>query len=446
MLSKNLYYQLIVRVIGITICAIAMTFMFTRNHPIIGFLFLIINIVQTTVLIRYLNHTNRKIAYFFNSIKNEDFTLRFPETTNVKSLKELNTSLNMLNSMIQKVYLKNEVQEKYYQEIIKQANIGILTLNKKGHILFANPMMESLLNYKPLNHINQLTQVSTELHTLFSEIKPFENKLLEFSNEREKVQLSIKSTPISLNNEELLLIVAQDIHKELDKKETDSWIRLIRVLTHEIMNTITPITSISASILKFFKVGDSTKYLNELTENQIKSTSKGLDVIKEQGENLMDFVQSYRTFLNVPNPDKQLVSAKKLLDNARLLLTDSNNNINIKTIIEPLDLELFIDEKLVNQTLINLIKNAIQALENIPSGNIKLIAGINPDNIKYIQVCNTGPEISKDVMNEIFVPFFTTKKTGSGIGLSLSKHIMRLHGGSINVISNKKSTTFTLLF
>ncbi|WP_291868006.1 ATP-binding protein [Maribacter sp.] len=446
MISKNFYSQLIIRIIGIVLSSIGMAFLFINSRKAIAVVIFLILIIQTVLLILYVNNTNRKIAYFFNSIKNEDFTLRFSETTNIKSLREVNSSMNMLNNMIQKVYLKNEAQEKYYQEIIKQANIGILTMNKKGHILFANPMMESLLNYKPLNHINQLLQINTELHTLFSEIKPFENKLFQFANEREKVQLSIKSTSIILNNEELLLVVAQDIHKELDKKETDSWIRLIKVLTHEIMNTITPITSISASILKFFKAGDTTIPLSDLTEKQVQSTAKGLDVIKEQGENLMNFVQSYRTFLNVPNPDKEPVSALKILDNARLLLTSPNNNITIKTIVEPTDLKLFIDEKMINQTLINLIKNAIQALENNPSGNIKLIAGIDPNNRKYIQVRDNGSGISEEVLNEIFVPFFTTKKTGSGIGLSLSKHIMRLHGGSINVVSKKGNTVFTLLF
>ncbi|WP_298504031.1 ATP-binding protein [uncultured Maribacter sp.] len=447
MISKNFYYQLITRILGIVVTAIVMAFFFLKEYNALGIVAAIALIIQTSLLIQFTNNTNRKIAHFFNSIKNEDFTLRFPENLDIKSLRELNSSLNMLNSMIQKVYLKNEAQEKYYQEIIKQANIGILTLNKKGHILFVNPMMENLLNYKPLNHINQLAQVSEELHRFFSNIEPFENKLFQFSNEREKVQLSIKSTSVMLNKEELLLVVAQDIHKELDKNETDSWIRLIKVLTHEIMNTITPITSISASISKFFKVGDSIKPINELTENQIKSTSKGLDVIKEQGENLMDFVQSYRTFLSVPNPDKEPISALKLLDNARLLLENSNTNITIKTIVKPFDLEIFADEKLINQVLINLIKNAFQALENRDTGGvITLLAGINENHTKYIQVIDNGSGISEEVMSEIFIPFFTTKNKGSGIGLSLSKHIMRLHGGSIIVVSNDIETKFTLLF
>ncbi len=445
MISKNLYYKLISKILGITISAIAMALFYAHDKIVFALSLLLFLGFQTWSLIKYLNQTNEKIAYFFKSIKNEDFTLRFPEHGNVKTLNELHASLNMLNGIMQNVHLKNEAQEKYYQEIIKQANIGILTLNAKGHILFANPMMEKLLNYKPLNHINQLTQVNTELHELFVKIQPFETKLFQFSNEREKIQLSIKSTAIVLDKEELLLVVAQDIHKELDKKETDSWIRLIRVLTHEIMNTITPITSISESILKFFKLGDSTRQIEELTEGQVKSTVKGLDVIKEQGENLMDFVQSYRTFLSVPTPDKEPVSVQHLFKKVTSLLDITNVKINFEITIDPNDLELFVDEKLINQVLINLVKNAFQSIENQELGNVKLTAGITNNNEKFIQVRDNGPGIPPEILNEIFVPFFTTKNEGTGIGLSLSKHIMRLHGGTINVISGEE-TVFTLIF
>ncbi len=445
MISKNLYYKLALKVIVITITAVIMALFYAQDKIVFALFSLLFIGFQTWALIKYLNQTNEKIAYFFKSIKNEDFTLRFPEHGNIKTLNELHVSLNMLNSIMQNVHLKNEAQEKYYQEIIKQANIGILTLNAKGHILFANPMMEKLLNYKPLNHINQLSQVNTELHELFVKIQPFETKLFQFSNEREKIQLSIKSTAIVLDKEELLLVVAQDIHKELDKKETDSWIRLIRVLTHEIMNTITPITSISESILKFFKVGGSTRQIEELTEGQVKSTIKGLDVIKEQGENLMDFVQSYRTFLSVPTPDKEPVSVQHLFKKVKSLLDITNAKINFEVTVEPNDLELFVDEKLINQVLINLVKNAFQSIENKESGSVKLIASITNDNKKIIQVIDNGSGIPPEILNEIFIPFFTTKNDGTGIGLSLSKHIMRLHGGTINVISGEE-TVFTLIF
>lgn len=149
--------------------------------------------------------------------------MRFPEYENVKSLKELNRSLNMLNAMIHKVHVKNQVQEKYYQEILKHADIGILTINSKGHILFANPRVEHLLNYKPLNHIKQLEQVDKKLYDLFAKLEPFQRKLIELTNEREKIQLTLKSTTVTLDNQNLLLVVVQDIQRELEEKEADSW-------------------------------------------------------------------------------------------------------------------------------------------------------------------------------------------------------------------------------
>jgi len=449
MASKNFYVRLIIRILLFSITTIGFSFFLVKKNYFLGGLCLLIMILQVINLIKFINHTNRKIAYFFESIKNEDFTLRFPEQVHVKSLNELHKSLNMLNEKIQEVHLKNQTQEKYYQEILKQADIGMLTFNKKGHILFANSKMENLLNYKPLNHIKQLNQIDAKLYNLFSDLNPFERKLVQLTNEREKKQIAVKSTLISLNNEKLLLVVAQDIHKELDEKETDSWIKLIRVLTHEIMNTITPITSISDSLIKYYKADNEILDVNDIDVNTIKNSVKGLEVIKEQGENLMEFVMSYRSFLNLPTPDKTLVSAKRLLDKVMGLMEHEvkNKNITFEVEIEPVDLKFFIDEKQISQVLINLIKNAIQSFGKKDEGKVKITTGINLQGNKFMQVFDNGSGISKDIIDQIFIPFFTTKEKGSGIGLSLSKQIIHLHGGSLSVNSiPKKETWFTLTF
>jgi len=447
MVSRNIYLQLILRIVLITVTALVMAFLFYETEYLATALFLILLVFQTRYAIKYINQTNRKIAYFFDAIKNEDFTLRFPEKLSVKSLEELNHSLNMLNSMIQEVHIKKQAQEQYYQEILRQADMGIFTINPKGHILYANPTVQNLFNYYPLNHIKQLSQVDQDLYQLFERIEPFKNTVFELSNEREKKLLSIKCTSLNIENDRLLLVIVHDIHKELDEKETDSWVKLIRVLTHEIMNTITPITSISESILKYFRKGDSFIPINEFTDHEIKNTVKGLEVIKDQGKDLMSFVQSYRTFLSIPDPDKELISANKLLDKIRLLLDSDKDrsNLKIETIVDPFDLELFIDEKQITQVLLNLGKNAKQALGNQENGILKFNAGVNKKGEKIIQVWDNGPGISPELLDEIFVPFFTTKNTGTGIGLSLSKQIMRLHGGSIQVIS-RENTAFTLTF
>ncbi|MBM1106522.1 histidine kinase [Aurantibacter crassamenti] len=449
MVSRHIYLQLILRILLIPVAGLGFGFFFFNEQYILCGVAVFILILLTTSLIHYVNQTNRKIAYFFDAIKNEDFTLRFPEKLSVKSLEELNHSLNMLNEMIQEIHLKKQAQEQYYQEIIKQADIGILTINDKGHILFANATIEKLFNYTPLNHIKQLRQVDEDLYELFNDLKPFERKLVQLTNEREKKQLALKSTAISFEKQDLLLVVVQDIDKELDEKETDSWVKLIRVLTHEIMNTITPITSISESILKYYKTDKGLIPIENIEESHIKNTTKGLEVIKQQGGDLMEFVQSYRSFLSLPKPDKALIKADRLLDKIKVLMDQENDDSKVKfeIIVNPLDLEFYIDEKQILQILINLSKNALQSLKGQENGIIKIIAALSTGGEKYIQILDNGPGIEPELIDEIFVPFFTTKDTGTGIGLSLSKQIMHLHGGTIKVHSvPNKQTSFLLVF
>ncbi len=449
MISKKFYTKSVLRVVLLSLTAIIMAFTFVKNQYVISIILLVFLSLQTIAIIRYLNHNNRKIAFFFNAIKNEDFTLRFPEKGDVASFNELNQSLNVLNTIIQKVHLKNQSQEQYYQEILKQAEIGILTFNSRGHILYANPKIEKLLNYTPLNHISQLAQVDEKLHHIFKTIKPFERKLFELTNERETIQLAIKSSDIVLNNETLNLITIQDINSELDKKETDSWIKLIRVLTHEIMNSVTPITSISESILGYYKDENGVVLATQIDEKKIQNTVKGLEVIKNQGQDLMSFVQSYRSFLNVPAPDKKIIKVNKLLEKIKVLASQEigNSSILFDIIATHEDLEIFADEKLITQILLNLSKNAIQSLHETSAAHLQFISGITKTGEKYIAVKDNGPGISPEIMTQIFVPFFTTKKEGSGIGLSLSKQIMHLHGGSLTAYSIlNKETTFSLVF
>ncbi|MEG3659504.1 ATP-binding protein [Arenibacter palladensis] len=449
MVSKNFYFQTIGRVIFITATSLMLAFLLARENYVFSILTLIALVFQAYYLIRYVNETNRKIAYFFDAIKNEDFTLRFPEKLTLKSLEELNHSLNMLNEMIQKIHLKNQTQERFYQEILKQADIGILAINKKGHILFANPRLEHMLNYTPLNHIKQLSQIDENLYRVFSELKPFERRMFQLTNEREKIDLAIKSSSFNLDDQELLLVVIQDIHQELDEKETESWTRLIRVLTHEIMNSITPITSISDSILKYQTLADKNPVDETSYQKRLENTIKGLEVIKDQGANLMSFVQSYRSFLNVPLPDKKIVRVQNLLEKVIMLMGQDKkfSNTSIELLMDDQDLELFIDEKQITQVLINLSRNALQSMEQLKNSSLKLIAGINNAGQKYIEVKDNGPGIPHELINEIFVPFFTTKNSGTGVGLSLSKQILRMHGGNLklNSIPNKE-TSFFLIF
>jgi len=257
----------------------------------------------------------------------------------------------------------------------------------------------------------------------------------------------LKAKAVRLNDENLMLVVIQDIHQELDEKETDSWMKLIRVLTHEIMNSVSPITSISESVLKHLSNNGAVIDINEISNNKLQASVKGLEVIKDQSQGLMNFVQSYRTFLNVPPPNKTLVSAKALLEKIQILQKGLGEKTEISILVEPKALEIYCDEKQITQVLINLCKNAIQALATQQEGKIKLIAKQNSNGIKFIQVWDNGEGIPTSLQEEIFIPFFTTKETGTGVGLSLSRHIMRQHGGSLKLYASvKEGNIFQLDF
>lgn len=445
MVSIRFYLYIVLRVVLITLSSLGFAFCFDREFYLFCFLFLLLLLVQVLLFIRYINYTNRKLSNFLNGIENEDFTLHFPEEDLIKPFKSLNQSLNKVNGLIHELHLKKQAQEQFYHEILKQANIGIFAYNESGHIIYSNPTVEILLNYRPLNHIKQLRQIDEKLYSLFDNLKPFEQKLFQLTNEREKKQLSIKSSTISINKENLFLVTIQDINKELDEKEADSWIKLIKVLTHEIMNSIAPITSISESILKYYKIQNKLISISEIEEIHIINTAKGLEIIGEQGDNLMSFVRSYRTLLSVPAPEKEIVPAKTLLDNLFVLINPNSPDITIEIEIFPENLAFFIDKKQITQVLINLGKNAIQSLNNQKNGVIKISAGIDSSDKKFIIVADNGPGINAEIMEEVFVPFFTTKNTGTGIGLSLSKQIMRLHEGTIKVHSVPNTETSFIL-
>ncbi|MFK7755866.1 MAG: PAS domain-containing sensor histidine kinase, partial [Flavobacteriales bacterium] len=321
-----------------------------------------------------------------------------------------------------------------YQEILKQAEIGIMTVNDKGHVLFANPTVKKMFNTQQLNHLRQLERVDKKLFSLLSNLEPIDRKLFQLTNERETVQMLIKSTEVKLNEKPLQLVIVQDINNELDQKETDSWMKLIRVLTHEIMNSVAPITSISQSILGYYKTDEGIIAAEDLNEKHISNTVKGLEVIKSQGDDLMSFVKSYRSVLSVPEPEKKPINVVKLLEKLEVLFSEEISPDNVSLEVYPQEIELFADEKQITLVLINLLKNATQAL-TAEGGTIKLSAGVNDKSQKYIQVKDNGPGIPSDVLDQIFVPFFTTKDDGSGIGLSLSKQIMQIHGGGLSVRS-----------
>lgn len=450
MISKNLYVQILFRVfVLVGFCLLGGWMLFDRQWYFLSILMFSGSIITSWNLVYFLNATNRRLFYFFDAIRNDDSTLSFPEKTNNKTFVDLNKSLNKVNLQIKQIKIENRMQEQYFQALLEHASAGILTFDQRGFVLHSNASARKLLGLDVFTHLNQLEKVDRRLFQVVKNIKASEQRLVTLNNERGNIQLLIKSNLFISNKNELTLISVQDIKNELDEKELDSWLKLIRVLMHEIMNSITPITSLSESLASYFYSEGELKTPSEIDEKIIATTIRGLDVIKEQGKGLITFVDSYRKLTRLPKPEKKPFQAKNLIENIRVLSGSFEfaNNIEMSHQVLPDDLEILADEKMISQVLINLVKNAFQANAENQKAKVRLMVSIGENNRPKICVMDNGPGISSDIIDEIFVPFFTTRENGSGIGLSISRQIMRLHNGSLKVKSVPgEETVFCLEF
>jgi nitrogen fixation/metabolism regulation signal transduction histidine kinase len=450
MISKYLYVNIIIRVLFLVVFSSLLGYFLFVDYSIrIAIVSLIALTVLTLNLISFLNTTNKKIRFFFDSVRNDDSSLSFPIDIRGLAFSELYESMNKVNRQIQRLKIENRQQEQYFQTLLEHLATGIITYDSRGHVMHANTAAKRLLSVEVLTHLSQIERIDKKLYNTIISIKPFERKLVALNNEQGETQLSLKATSFGIKGNELIILSIQDIKHELDEKELESWMKLIRVLMHEIMNSITPITSLSESLSKIYSKNGAPVSPDEVTSKAIDTTLQGLNVIKDQGKGLMSFVESYRKLTRVPEPEKKLFKVSDLLDRVRVLYDslEKNKKVELLVSITNPDLEIFADQNLISQVLINLLKNSLEANENNPDTMISIAAGTDIDNRPELCVTDNGPGISETKLDEIFVPFFTTKEKGSGIGLSISKQIMKVHGGNLKVRSvPDKETVFCLSF
>ncbi len=450
MISKNLYFNIVFRVLLVVIFSLLLGYFAVINESLRLSLICILVIVFSTInLISYLNTINRKIRHFFDSVRNDDSNLTFPADSKNVSFTELYESMNRVNQQIQKLKIEIRHQEQYFQILLEHLATGIITYNDKGFILHANSFAKKLLSIDVLTHLKQIERIDLKLYETIKSIKPYERGLIGINTEQGLIQLSLKATSFRTNDNEMVILSIQDIKNELDEKEIESWMKLIRVLMHEIMNSITPITSLSESLSHIYSKEGRPVLPEHVNVKTIATTLQGLNVIKEQGKGLMSFVESYRKLTRVPEPEKKLFKVNELLNRVQILYNSLENSdkIDFSVSLKDPELEIYADQNLISQVLINLVKNAIEANENNRGGKIRIAADIGREHHPEICVIDNGPGISEENLDEIFVPFFTTRKNGSGIGLSISKQIMRVHGGNLKVRSvPDKETVFYLIF
>lgn len=371
----------------------------------------------------------RKVSYMLDALEDKELNFRFDESR--LRGRKFNRTLNRLRNIFDKERREIIEQEKYFGLMLDHVKTGIAVVENDGRVTYCNNTAFGLLGIATFGHIRQLRAVSDSLYESFKTITDGSEERASYYNESGKMTISLTASEATIGKDKVRIIAFNDISSEIAENEQQSWSRLIRVLTHEIMNTITPIASLSDTLLSFDGVTDEVK--------------NGLSTISESSKGLIKFVDSYRNLTRVAPPVKRAFYFKELAERV-ISLTGEQAVINgAVCTYEELseDIILYADEGQITQILINLVKNAIQA----DARNITISAQLTLSEHIVINVTNDGLPISRESQDEIFVPFFTTKQEGTGIGLSLSRQIMRLHNGSLSLTrSDEKGTIFTLLF
>lgn len=415
----------------------ASVWMAVREEWILMSLCLIVGVVAVVKIIRFHFQNIRKLTYLFDSIENGDYAFKFTEYDGSFSDNMLNMSLNRIKDILVHARMETIQREKYYEDILDRVGTGVLVINAKGNVYQINRSALRMFGLPVVTHVNQLSVIDWTVSRTILALKSGEKRQLSFSTERGVSNLSVDASEMIVRDTPLRIIAMNDVHEELDEKENESWIRLIRILTHEIMNSVAPITSISDSLL-------SKK------ESIPVSAQEGIEVIRTTSRGLVRFVESYRQLTRIPAPNCRPFYLRPFLERMRTLALQGQEksvSVSIEIDVEPADLLLYADEDQIGQVVLNLLKNALQALSGEGQGEIRIEAREAERGAIVVDVSDNGKGMPAEVAENVFVPFFTTKQDGSGIGLSLSRQIMRLHGGSLILKSTRpEGTVFRLTF
>ena len=453
MVFRNYRVNIIVRVILLAACIFVFFFLYTLEEPyfIAPIITGVLILFQVGSLIRFIDKTNRELTSFLESIRFSEFTRSFNIEGMGGTFDELNKAFNEVMEDFQKVRAEKEENFHYLQTIVQNIDVSVIAYTGDGSIELINKTAKKLFQVATIKNIKAFESLSPELVTTLLNIKPGENKLIKVQDEDDILQLAIYCTTIKIKEKLIYLVTIKDIQTVLEEQETEAWQKLIRVLTHEIMNSITPIASLSSTLDLMVKEVDVKPEQDSVNfdKDSVVEIRKALQTISKRSTGLLHFVNTYRNLTRIPKPNFKVVSVLELFNNMAKLLEDEFSRCSVELIIrvEPESLQFTADEQLMEQVLINLVKNSLHALSGRSDGRIKLHGMMNKRGRVTLQVTDNGKGILPDVLDKIFIPFFTTKPSGSGIGLSLSKQILRLHNATITAHSEPdKETVFTLTF
>ena len=438
---KSIEYRSLLSLFFLVAFTIAATYLFIYKYNYYGALAVAGWLVCFSQLRKHYKEYNRNIMFLFNALENGDYSFWFSENKNSKRERELNAILNQVKLILTKARKDVIENEEFLSLIVENVSTGIIIVDYRGVVYMVNQTAMNMLGVHIFTHLNQLEKVDKTFPSIFNNLTSSQAEQIRLSNEREDIQVSVNLSKIMLKRREMRIFTLNNIGNELEAKEMESWIKLIRVMTHEIMNSIAPITSLSSTMLNaYYKKADTGK------DPLVSNTIEAFETISTTAKGLLSFVQSYRKFTGVPKPDFKCFDLipvlNKVVHLSHTLL--EQKNIKVEHSYNEGSFMLNADESQITQVLVNLIKNAIESIEECKNGQItiSLQGGSNPQ----ISVSNNGKPIPPEIVPHMFVPFFTTKETGTGIGLSISRYIMRLHGGNLKYHSIDGWTVFTMLF
>ncbi|MCX2742624.1 ATP-binding protein [Mangrovivirga sp. M17] len=450
MVFKNFIIGVIFRVIIITAftCLACLAFI-NDGFSLLFFIWVVFTLFTMGSLIYYCNDINIKVTRFLESIRYADFNSTFSTHNNKgKTFKIMNNAFNEVLNAFKKIRSEAETQNLVLYTVLQHIQTGIISYNSEGRIGIINNSAKKLLGIGQMKNIEDLEVVNNKLYETFKKLGPGQNYLLKTDPD---TQLSINTTGLKMEGQNWTLVAIQNIQNELRKHELEAWQNLTKVLRHEIMNSITPISTLISSLNEII-VEDASQMDNgdfKIEEESYQDLCDGLKTIENRSRGLLRFVNAYREYSNIPETDIRPVNVKILLQSILQLLKEDfqKDNIELLCEVKPDEMMINADEELIEMVLINLLKNAREALLQQEKRNIAIKAFNNGQGLGCIAVTDNGPGIDQSKLERIFIPFYTTKKEGSGIGLALARQIMQLHGGDIKTHSEVgKETTFSLHF
>jgi len=403
---------------------------------------------QIFELLSFINKTNIELSRFLDGIRSHDYSMNFSFGRESSSFKSLNNSFKGLIETFNNLETEKEAQLIFLQKMINQIDVGIITLDNEDNIYLINDTARRLLEISAIKKWKNSKSENYSLLEVTLKEKEISNRLKEVQINGKNLVISLSMSSLIILSKEYRIITFKDIKSEIQTKEIDAWHKLIRILTHEIMNTVTPISSLTDTALMLLEnEKNQVKKVQEIDNNTIEDIHEALNTVKYRSEGILKFVNDYRKLSKVQKPVLEINSLKKIIDSSTHLFQSKINALDIKLYTSSIDIEILMDEVLVGQIIINLIKNAIESLETRHSNRSIEIVCTDKSNYKVIQVIDNGPGIENDKLSKIFIPFYSTKKEGSGIGLPLSRQIMNLHGGFMEVESKPGfKTAFSLYF